>query len=166
MVSLRVRRNASAWALPRPSATASAKLANSTVNQSHRLIWKAKPRWCWPCSQSRTNRKVVRVAVISTTNITGLRAIARGSSFLKALPIAGTRMAGSNTLLACCLLMVVLSEEGAGLHRQMFDDGAQRQGGEECEPAHDQDDADQKADEQPAMGGKGAGRDRHDLLGG
>ena len=34
-VSERVLRSVSAWALPRPSATASAKLANSTVNQSH-----------------------------------------------------------------------------------------------------------------------------------
>ena len=34
----------SACALPRPSATASAKLANSTVNHSHRMIWKVKPR--------------------------------------------------------------------------------------------------------------------------
>src|SRR6478735_8983997 len=32
-VSLRVLRNVAAWALPRPSAMASAKLANSTVNQ-------------------------------------------------------------------------------------------------------------------------------------
>ena len=33
----------SACALPRPSATASAKLANSTVNQSQRVICRAKP---------------------------------------------------------------------------------------------------------------------------
>ena len=37
-------RSASACALPRPSATASAKLANSTVNQSQRMIWNEKPR--------------------------------------------------------------------------------------------------------------------------
>ncbi len=34
-VWVRVRRRVSAWALPRPSAMASAKLANRTVNQSH-----------------------------------------------------------------------------------------------------------------------------------
>ena len=34
-VSWRLRRRVSAWALPRPSATASAKLANSTVAHSH-----------------------------------------------------------------------------------------------------------------------------------
>ena len=37
-----VRRSVAACALPRPSATASAKLANSTVNQSQRLIWNGK----------------------------------------------------------------------------------------------------------------------------
>ena len=39
MVSLRVLRSAAACALPRPSATASAKLAKSTVNQSQSAIW-------------------------------------------------------------------------------------------------------------------------------
>ena len=34
---LRIRRSDSAWALPRPSATASAKLAKTTVNHSHML---------------------------------------------------------------------------------------------------------------------------------
>ena len=33
-----------ACALPRPSATASAKLANRTVNHSHTMIWKVKPK--------------------------------------------------------------------------------------------------------------------------
>ena len=32
-------RSVSAWALPRPSAIASAKLANNTVNQSHNETW-------------------------------------------------------------------------------------------------------------------------------
>jgi hypothetical protein len=38
-VSARVRRRLAAWALPRPSATASAKLANSTVIHSQAQIW-------------------------------------------------------------------------------------------------------------------------------
>ena len=41
-VSARVLRRVSAWALPRPSATASAKLANSTVNHSHTTMLRAK----------------------------------------------------------------------------------------------------------------------------
>ena len=38
-----MRRSVSACALPRPSATASAKFAKSTVNHSHAAIAKSKP---------------------------------------------------------------------------------------------------------------------------
>ena len=50
VVSVRVRRSASACALPRPSAIASAKLAKSTVNQSQREIARMKPAGAspWP----------------------------------------------------------------------------------------------------------------------
>src|SRR5215469_9710108 len=98
--------------------------------------------------------------------MTGLRAITRGSSFLKALPTAGHRIAGSNTLLWVlgCLLMDFFSEEAASLHRQMFDDGAKRKSREEGKTAYDQDDAGQEPDEQPAMGGESAGRRWHDFL--
>ena len=41
MVSVLARRSASAWALPRPSATASARLANSTVSHSQTTISQA-----------------------------------------------------------------------------------------------------------------------------
>ena len=44
-VSVRALRSVAACALPRPSATASAKLANSTVTHSQTMIWKVKPRW-------------------------------------------------------------------------------------------------------------------------
>ena len=44
MVSVRARRSVAACALPRPSATASAKLANTTVSHSQKMIWKVKPR--------------------------------------------------------------------------------------------------------------------------
>ena len=37
-VSVRILRKVAAWALPRPSATASAKFANSTVNHSQAVI--------------------------------------------------------------------------------------------------------------------------------
>jgi len=37
-VSVRLRRSVSAWAFPRPSATASARLANTTVSHSHTAI--------------------------------------------------------------------------------------------------------------------------------
>ena len=43
LVSWRVLRSASAWALPRPSASASEKLANSTVNHSQSATAPIKP---------------------------------------------------------------------------------------------------------------------------
>ena len=42
IVSVRVLRSVAACALPRPSAIASAKLANSTVNQSQNATWPVK----------------------------------------------------------------------------------------------------------------------------
>ena len=95
MVSVLVLRRLAACALPRPSATASAKFANSTVNQSQRLIWNEKPRSARPTRTSRRNRRVVRVATTATTNITGLRTSTRGSSFANAAPSAGTRIEAS-----------------------------------------------------------------------
>ena len=78
-VSVRARRNVAACALPRPSATASAKLANSTVIHSQRMIWKVNDN-SPPPTRSRRKMTVVNVATTSTTNITGLRTISLGSS--------------------------------------------------------------------------------------
>ena len=80
--SWRVRRRASAWALPRPSAIASAKFAKSTVNQSHTEIQKMKPAGAspWP-SSAWSQSPVVRMLPTSTTNMTGFRTWTRGSSF-------------------------------------------------------------------------------------
>ena len=50
---------------------ASAKLANSTVNHSHSVIWKVKPAPAAPAARSRTASMVVISAPTSTTNITG-----------------------------------------------------------------------------------------------
>ncbi|MGY4326638.1 hypothetical protein ACVWWG_001055 [Bradyrhizobium sp. LB7.2] len=95
-LSVRVLRSDSACALPRPSATASAKLANSTVNQSQRMIWKVKPRPAPPVRTSRRKIAVVSAATTSTTNITGFFTISRGSSLVKEALIAGTTMFGSS----------------------------------------------------------------------
>ena len=89
LVSSRVWRRLAACALPRPSATASAKLANSTVIHSQTMIWKVKPRCSLPLSHSRMKITVVSAATTSTTNITGFFIMARGSSLAKAEPIAG-----------------------------------------------------------------------------
>jgi hypothetical protein len=98
-VSVRALRSVAACALPRPSATASAKLANSTVTHSQRMIWKVKPRCALPpVSRSRMKITVVSAATISTTNITGFLISMRGSSLTNDCLIAGRRIAGSNTV--------------------------------------------------------------------
>ena len=89
-VSERVLRSVSACALPRPSATASAKLANSTVNHSQIDTSAANP------SVSRMASAVVTTLPISTTNMTGLRAMSRGSSFTNESTTARRTIAGSN----------------------------------------------------------------------
>ncbi len=97
-VSVLERRSESACALPRPSATASAKFANRIVNQSQRIIWKEKPRSPAPVRMSLRNRLVVRTETTATTNITGFLANVRGLSFLSAPPSAGTRIRASKIL--------------------------------------------------------------------
>ncbi len=77
-VSVLVRRKVSAWALPRPSATASARLANTTVSHSHTVITQANTLGF---SIAET---VVSTEPTSTTNMTGLFTMTRGSSFLTA----------------------------------------------------------------------------------
>ena len=92
MVSLRALRRLSACALPRPSATASAKLAKSTVNQSQMASWMMKPRSAVAVKMPM----VVSIAPTMVTNITGFFTIRRGSSFLNDSPMAGTTMFRSN----------------------------------------------------------------------
>ena len=70
----------SAWARPRPSARASAKLAKRTVNHNHRQI-----------SRLKIEPKIYKVVMIAPTkvrNITGLRISSFGCSFLNASPTA------------------------------------------------------------------------------
>ena len=77
-VSDRIRRRVSAWALPRPSAMASAKLAKMTVRNSQMVMDQSKmPGW------AMASMKVTTVPT-STTNMTGFLIWTRGSSFLKA----------------------------------------------------------------------------------
>ncbi len=77
-VSRLVRRSVSAWALPRPSATASARLAKTTVSQSQTTMVQLKTdEWAMAVP-------VVSTAPTSTTNMTGFLSWTRGSSFLNA----------------------------------------------------------------------------------
>ena len=77
-VSRLVRRSVSACALPRPSATASARLANSTVSHSQTTMVQLKIDGCL-IAVYRVSR-----APTSTTNMTGFLIWTRGSSFLNA----------------------------------------------------------------------------------
>ena len=77
-VSVFARRSVSAWALPRPSAIASAKFAKSTVAHSQSVMCSSKPRCPAPSAASLTSWTVVSTLPVSTTNITGLRIMRRG----------------------------------------------------------------------------------------
>ncbi|MBP1597535.1 MAG: hypothetical protein H6Q05_2912 [Acidobacteria bacterium] len=84
MVSERVLRSESACALPRPSAMASAKFANKTVNHNHSVICRLKPNWVPPLNR----RMVVITAPTCTTNMTGFAKRWRGFSFTNESRIA------------------------------------------------------------------------------
>ena len=78
----------------RDSATASAKLANSTVAHSQSVTS--------PTNRSgRAKNSIVVITLpISTTNITGILTISRGSSFTKARSSAWRKVAGSSSAAA------------------------------------------------------------------
>ena len=98
VVSLRVLRSVSAWALPRPSATASAKLANNTVNQRKRAT---TPENTFSCvvldPRSFRKRTVVSTLPIRTTNMTGFLACTRGCIFLRLSTIAERAISALNS---------------------------------------------------------------------
>ena len=104
LASVRVRRKEAACALPRPSATASARFANTSVNQSQSTIWNEKPRPPAPVTRSRTNSTVVSTVTTSTTNMTGFLIMCRGSSLRTASGRAGRRIAGSSIEFTGCRL--------------------------------------------------------------
>src|SRR5262245_24576814 len=174
-VSVRWRRSDAACALPRPSATASAKFANSTVNHSHSTIWNSKAICSRPVKMSRIRMIVVRMVTTSSTNITGFFISVRGSSLTKAEPIAGTTILRSNsadTGMRLRMLEVsmgtssgsVRREQRARSHREVLDDGTERERGEEGQAADDDDHAHHQADEQAAGGREGARRGRNRFL--
>src|SRR5688572_5449763 len=125
------------------------------------MIWNVKPRFAPPVTRSRRKMTVVSAATTSTTNITGLFIIRRGSSLTKADLIAGTRILGSSIVDAVtffCSFMASmdvtpkrdLSEQGVGVAGEVLDDRPERKRREEREAAEDQDHADDEADEQAA----------------
>ncbi len=101
-------RRVSAWALPRPSAMASAKFANSTVNQSHRVICRSKPKPGLCRARSLNSSTPVIMLPTSTTNITGFFIMVRGLS-LRTESSSATRtiLASHNDLDLPALLAMV-----------------------------------------------------------
>ena len=82
LVVVRVARNAFACAFPRPSAIASAKLANRTVSQSHTAITPTNHSSpVRPRARSSTKMTLVTTLPSSTMNMTGFFNCSRGSSF-------------------------------------------------------------------------------------
>src|ERR1700716_769059 len=118
------------------------------------------------------NTIVVTPDPISTQNMTGLRAIRRGSSFLKLSPMAGIKIERSVRLLRplrrwrSWIFSFISLVEVAGSQLKLLEDGSQREGRKEGECADDEDHADEKADEQGPVGGKRAGAGRHHFLSG
>ncbi len=97
--SRRALRSASACALPRPSAIASAKFANSTVNQSQTETARMKPAGASPApvTSAWKTSSVVNALPTSTTNITGFRIMWRGSSLRSESTIARCTIGASKS---------------------------------------------------------------------
>ena len=120
---VRVARSAFACALPRPSAIASAKFANSTVSQSQTAI--APTNQSSPvCPRARSRKKIAVVITLpsSTMNITGFLSCSRGSSFGNESRIAASdelareeagRLARPSS---CCLPLVEREVELEDVH--------------------------------------------------
>src|SRR5689334_19269865 len=170
IVSRLARRSVSAWALPRPSATASARLANTTVRNSQTTM-----------VQLNTDGDLIAVYRVSTeptstTNMTGFLIWTRGSSFLNASGNDFHKIFGSSSppptrrgWTACC------GVEGAGapglsvvtdISMQSFCERAQCERREVGQADEDEDDADQHADEQRRPRVERAGALRHRCLSG
>ncbi len=102
-VSVRIARRASAWARPRPSASASARLANTTVSQSQKPIvnvyqaGSSPPPSGSPPNTWTSQAIVTTTAPSSTMNMTGLRTCSRGSSLRTEASRAGSRMSADRT---------------------------------------------------------------------
>jgi hypothetical protein len=124
VVSVRIARRLAAWARPRPSASASARLAKTTVSQSQTATPKvnqegSSPPPSGPPPPSRINQATVVIrAPISTTNMTGLRTWTRGSSLRTDSSSAGRTIAGSRRDRAWLSLIARLPHPPAPLRRE------------------------------------------------
>ena len=91
-------RSEAAWARPRPSANASAKVPNSTVNHNQTISWS------WKLSGSplppMSISTVSSAATTAVVNSTGLRISCAGVSLRKASPMAGSTRSAENIRVA------------------------------------------------------------------
>src|SRR5580700_3476022 len=167
-VSVRVLRRLSACALPRPSAIASAKFANSTVNHSHSAIWNSNPASTILCaSVSRISVNITSTLVTSTTNITGFLIIRRGSSLVNDSIDARETISRFQSAGALRSLMLETPnlEQFSGRHQQLLDDRSERDRAEEGQRANDHDYADQQEHERDTVGRERAGAGGGGFLG-
>src|SRR5260221_9142556 len=157
-------RNVSACALPRPSAMASAKFANSTVNQSQSVICRLNAKLCF----SRNNSAVVTTLPTSTTNITGFFIMVRGSSLTTASTSARRMIFASHKLLLFFSAIFCLkrspSKRFPCRHQQVFKYGSQTKRREKCERAHDHNHRQQQNGKQRRSHRERTGRSGHRFL--
>src|SRR3954470_23543472 len=165
MVSFCIRRSVSACAFPRPSATASAKLAKITVNQSQMETASVNQRGAALGEGAKTSRSQTagaRTLPISTTNMTGFFATRTGESLRKLSTIAEPRIDLSKRDRFCALRAI--SEKPSSARGEVLRDRAERECREEGERADDDHDGDEEADEERSVGGEGSGAGGDDLF--
>src|SRR5271157_47290 len=165
-VSARALRKVSACALPRPSAMASAKFANNTVNHSHRVICNSNQKLplCWKAFSSSTTPVIT--APTSTTNITGFLICSRGFSFQKESTMAVRNIFRSVIeAFFACAVVIFSSKCLSRIHQQVFQNRPKTQRREERQRPDNQNHRDEKNGEKRASHGEGPKRFRHMLLG-
>ena len=101
-----VARNDDAWALPRPSASASAKLPNSTVSHSQNTSWPWNAALPGAPIRVRTHSTVASAATSPVTNITGLRTRVRGLSLNTASRAAAVTSGPVNRDADCAIVCI------------------------------------------------------------
>src|ERR1700732_2520102 len=110
------------------------------------MICTSNRRCAPPVTRSRIRMTVTSAVTISSTNMTGFLISVRGSSLTKDAPIAGQTILGSSRAEAAVRLRVdevsmvfapkkARSEQGVRAHRQLLDDGSERERREEGEAA-------------------------------
>src|ERR1700733_11459501 len=172
IVSAFARRNASACAFPRPSAMASAKLANKTVNHSHKVICRLNPKPGCPCMRSRMRSTVVTTLPTSTTNITGLRIMVTGCNLTNESHTARRTIFASQRLRFDFLPAIFILRKSipqklkssSGLHQKVLKYWPQTQCREKRQRPYDRHDSDQQYGKQRSRNRESTERGRSLLL--